>query len=151
MEKLHADGKIRAIGVSNFLVHHLDRLLNKASIVPAVNQVEFHPYLIQQDLLDYCRSKGIEVEGWSPLMQGRFRKESLFSDLSDKYQKTEAQVLLRWHIQQGVITIPKSVNRSRISENLQIFDFEIADDDMSRISALDKRHRFGPDPDNFDF
>jgi len=151
LEKLYEEGKIRTIGVSNFLVHHLKDLLSEADVVPAVNQVEFHPYLIQQDLQDYCKEKGIVVEAWSPLMKARFIQVELFNEIGKKYGKTSAQVVLRWHIQRGVVVIPKSVRESRIIENADIFDFDLTDSEMNQINTLDRNHRFGPDPDNFNF
>jgi diketogulonate reductase-like aldo/keto reductase len=151
LELLYRKGMVRSIGVSNFLIHHLDDLLEEARVIPAVNQIEFHPYLIQQELLDYCNDNKILVEAWSPLMQGKFSEIGLFAEIGDSYQKTPAQVLLRWHLQRGVITIPKSVNKSRIRENASIFDFSLSDEEMHLINELDKDRRFGPDPDNFDF
>lgn len=151
LELLYRKGMVRAIGVSNFLTHHLEKLLQEAEVVPAVNQIEFHPYLIQQDLFDYCVEKNIRVEAWGPLMQGKFTKIRLFAEIAEKYNKTAAQVLLRWHIQRGVITIPKSVNELRIKENVAIFDFSLSEEKMDQINKLDKNYRFGPDPDNFDF
>ncbi len=151
LELLYRQGMVRAIGVSNFFTHHLMDLLQEAEVVPAVNQIEFHPYMIQQELTDYCDKKDIRVEAWSPLMQGKFNEIGLFAEIGKKYQKTPAQVLLRWHIQREVITIPKSVNETRIRENAAIFDFSLSEEEMDQINKLDKNHRFGPDPDNFDF
>ena len=151
LQELYSEGLVRSIGVSNFLIHHLEALAPHSDVQPAVNQVEFHPYLIQQDLMDFCQQQNIAVEAWSPLMQGKFLQEELFKELSTKYEKTAAQVLLRWHLDRGVIAIPKSVNKARIDENFQIFDFQLDPADMTRINALDRAHRFGPDPDNFDF
>lgn len=151
LEKLYSEGKVRAIGVSNFLRHHLDDLLNSASIVPMVNQMEFHPRLVQQDLVDFCRKTGIQYEGWSPLMQGKILHIEELKQLGEKYGKTVVQIALRWNVQKGVIAIPKSTNKERIISNSNIFDFEISKEDMQLIDQLDMHQRVGPDPDNFDF
>ncbi|MCW5514609.1 aldo/keto reductase [Muriicola sp. Z0-33] len=151
LERLYNEKRVRAIGVSNFMQHHLDDLLSTAKVVPMVNQMEFHPYLVQQELLDYCIAKGIQYEAWSPLMQGKIFKLDTFKALSKKYNKTIAQIVLRWDLQNGVITIPKSSKKERIISNSDIFDFEIATEDMTYLNAMDRSKRFGPDPDNFDF
>ncbi len=150
LEELYRQKRIRAIGVSNFLQHHLEDLLTEASIVPMVNQMEFHPYLVQQDLLDFCRSKNIQYEAWSPLMQGKIFEMDVFKEMALKYKKTIAQIVLRWDLQKGVVTIPKSSKRQRIIDNAAIFDFSISKEDMTVLDKLDKGKRFGPDPDNFD-
>ena len=149
LEKLYVEGKVRAIGVSNFLVHHLEDLLAESDIVPAVNQVEFHPFLVQRDLLEFGREKNIRHEAWSPLTRGRRLDHPLIQELSAKYEKSPAQILIRWDIDLGVITIPKSVHRARIDENSQVFDFEIEDQDVERLLALDAGERIGPDLDTF--
>jgi len=131
--------------------HHLEDLLNDAEIVPMVNQMEFHPYLVQQSLLDYCNEKQIRYEAWSPLMQGHIFDVPLMQSLAKKYSKTIPQVVLRYDLQKGVITIPKSSKKERIIANANIFDFEISNSDMQAIDGLDRGKRFGPDPDNFDF
>ena len=151
LERLYSEKRIRAIGVSNFMQHHLEDLLEGANVVPAVNQMEFHPYLVQQSLLDFCKAKGIQYEAWSPLMQGHIFKEPVFQSMADKYEKTIAQIALRWDLQKGVITIPKSSKKERIIANSDIFDFVLSEADMRSLDALDKGKRFGPDPDNFDF
>jgi len=151
LEKLYREGRIRAIGVSNFLRHHLEDLLQSAEIVPMVNQMEFHPWLVQQELLDFCRAKGIQYEAWSPLMRGAVVQVPEIEALARKYGKTEAQIVLRWNLQKGVVTIPKSANKERIAANAGIFDFELAPEDMARIDGLDRSHRIGPHPDHFDF
>lgn len=151
MEKLYEEGRIKAIGVSNFMQHHLEDLMSVSTIVPMVNQMEFHPYLVQQDLLDFCQKNTIQYEAWSPLMQGKIFALSEFQELAAKYRKTIAQIVLRWDVQKGVVTIPKSVKRDRIVANADIFDFEISQEDMKRLDDLNKNHRFGPDPDNFNF
>jgi len=151
LETLYEEGKIRAIGVSNFLEHHLDELMQTAKITPMVNQYEFHPRLVQPELLQKCRSMGIQPEAWSPLMQGEVFEIKELQKMTNKYNKNVAQIVLRWNLQKGVITIPKSVNKERIISNSQIFDFVISDDDMKEIDQLNRHHRIGADPDNFDF
>ena len=150
-EKLYKDGRIKAIGVSNFLRPHLEELLKDAEIAPMIDQLEFHPWLVQQDLQDFCASKGIQYEGWSPLMQGKLFKQDIVNDLAKKYNKSPAQIILRWDLQKGVITIPKSVKKEHIKSNAEIFDFELAEEDMKHIDCLDKNERIGPDPNSFDF
>ncbi|MEC3964010.1 aldo/keto reductase [Flagellimonas halotolerans] len=151
LEKLYKEKRVRAIGVSNFLRHHLEDLLSSVEIVPMVNQMEFHPYLVQQDLVDFCDSKGIQYEAWSPLMQGNIFDLDIMKDLASKYNKTIAQIVLRWDLQKGVVTIPKSSKKERIIANSDLFDFELSEEDVELLDGLDKDKRFGPDPDNFDF
>ena len=151
LERLYAEKRIRAIGVSNFMQHHLEDLLNEAEVVPMVNQMEFHPYLVQQSLINFCQTKGIQYEAWSPMMQGNIFKDPVFQQLAGKYNKSVAQIVLRYDLQKGVITIPKSSNKERIHSNADLFDFEISQADMDYLDGLDKGQRFGPDPDNFDF
>ncbi|SFJ71173.1 aldo/keto reductase [Thermoflavimicrobium dichotomicum] len=151
LEKLYKDGLVRAIGVSNFQIHHLEDLLADCEVKPTVNQVEFHPYLTQEELLAFCQEQQIQLEAWSPLMQGHVVQDETIQALAQKYKKTPAQIVLRWDLQKGVVTIPKSVKEHRIVENAQIFDFELSPEDMEKIDRLNKNHRFGPDPDNFDF
>lgn len=151
LETLYEEGRARAIGVSNFLPHHIEDILSSARIVPMVNQVEFHPYLVQPKLLEICQAHNIKVEAWSPLMQGKIMSIPVLQNLAAKYYKTVAQIVLRWNLQKGIITIPKSVNQNRIVENSQIFDFSISNDDMIAIDALDRNQRIGADPDNFNF
>lgn len=151
LEKLYLDGQVKAIGVSNFQTHHIDDLLFNSEIVPMVNQVEFHPYLIQTELRAYCNKHQIQLEAWSPLMQGNFLKDQTILQLAEKYNRTPAQIVLRWDIQNQVITIPKSVSAERIRENANIFDFTLDEIDMNLLNKLNKNHRFGPDPDNIDF
>jgi diketogulonate reductase-like aldo/keto reductase len=151
LEKLYKEKRVRAIGVSNFLVHHFKDLLTEAEIKPMVNQMEFHPYLVQQSLIDFCVGQNIQFQAWSPLMQGRIGEVGLLVQLATKYKKTAAQIVLRWDLQKGVVTIPKSVRPDRIKENANIFNFEISDEDMLAIDKLDKAYRFGADPDNFSF
>lgn len=149
-EKLYREGFVRAIGVSNFQIHHLNKLIEASEIVPAVNQVEFHPLLTQKELLAYTKEKGIQLEAWSPLMQGNL-DQPVLKEIAAKYGKTPAQVVLRWDLQHGVVTIPKSITPSRIAENADIFDFELTAEDMDRIDSLNQNHRFGPDPDQLLF
>ena len=151
LEKLYKEKRVRAIGVSNFLQHHLEDLMAHTEITPAVNQCEFHPHLMQQDLLDFCANHQIQYEAWSPLMQGKVFELDVLKQIADQYNKTIAQIVLRWDLQKGVVTIPKSVNQSRIQQNAGLFDFELRAEDMARLDALDQHLRVGPDPDNFDF
>ena len=150
IEKIYGDGLARAIGVCNFHIHHLDDLLKDAKIAPMVNQVEFHPLLAQKELREYCKARGIQFEAWSPLMQGHLDIPVL-AELGNKYIKSPAQIVLRWDLQNEVITIPKSTHEKRIIENAGIFDFILTDAEMRAINELNKNRRFGPDPDNFNF
>lgn len=151
MERLYNEKRVRAIGVSNFMQHHLEDLLTESEITPMVNQMEFHPYLVQQDLIDFCHKNKIQYEAWSPMMQGNIFDVPLLKDLEKKYRKTAAQIVLRWDLQKGVVTIPKSSKKERIISNADIFDFELALEDVQLLDGLDRNKRFGPDPDNFDF
>ncbi|UXY40272.1 aldo/keto reductase [Streptomyces albidocamelliae] len=150
-EKLHADGRIRAIGVSNFLPEHLRRLISETSVVPAVNQIELHPHLQQHAARELHAEQGIATEAWSPLGQGRGLLEvPAIVAIAQKHGRTPAQVVLRWHVQLGNVVIPKSVTPSRIQENIQVFDFSLDDEDLAAISALNEDRRLGPDPAAFD-
>lgn len=151
LEQLYKEKRVRAIGVSNFLKHQLEDLLTSVEIVPMVNQMEFHPYLVQQDLVDFCNVKGIQYEAWSPLMQGNIFDLDIMKKMAAKYNKTIAQIVLRWDLQKGVVTIPKSSKKERIISNADIFDFELTKEDIQTLDKLDRGKRFGPDPDNFDF
>lgn len=151
MEVIYDSGTARAIGVSNFMSAHLDDLLSDCRVVPAVNQVEFHPHLVQPELLKYCVAKGIRLEAWSPLMQGEVATITAIGKIADRHGKTPAQVVLRWDLQHGVVTIPKSGRQSRIAENADVFDFELSADDMACLDELDQSRRLGPDPHNVDF
>jgi methylglyoxal/glyoxal reductase len=152
MEQLAASGRVRAIGVSNYLLPHLHELLATAEIVPAVNQIEFHPYLQSRPLVDFCRSKQIQVEAWSPLGQGGpLLRDAALAEIARRHGKTVAQVILRWDVQKGIVTIPKSVTPQRITENAQVFDFTLTPADMAAIDALERAHRYGPNPANFGF
>lgn len=151
MERLYRDGKVRAIGVSNFNIHHLEDLLSVSEIVPSVNQVEFHPQLFLKELLQFNKDKGIQLEAWSPLGRGYLLDHAVLKAIAQKYDKTTAQVILRWDLQMGVVTIPKSVTPSRIAQNADIFNFELNADDLLKIERLHENKRFGADPDHFDF
>lgn len=151
MEKLYKDGRVRAIGVSNFHVNHLEDLMKTAEITPMVNQVECHPRLAQQELRTFCKENGIQMEAWSPLMQGELLDNEVLVEIGEKYGKSPAQVILRWDVQSGIVTIPKSVKAHRIQENADIFDFELSQEDMDNIDGLNKDQRVGPDPDTFNF
>lgn len=146
LEDLHASGRARAIGVSNFMEEHLADLATTARVTPAVDQVEFSPYLVQTALLDACRQRGVQHEGWTPLAGGRVFKEKALRELAKKRGKTVSQIVLRWNVQQGSVAIPKSVNRERLAENRAIFDFELSAEEMRAVSALDEGKRVGPDP-----
>ena len=151
LEQLYKEKKIRAIGVSNFMKHHLEDLMQHTEIVPMVNQMEFHPHLVQQDLIDFCNQHHIQYEAWSPMMQGKIFDLKILDQFAEKYKKTVAQIVLRWNLQKGVVTIPKSVKKERIQSNADLFDFELSQEDIDRIDALDQNKRTGPDPDNFNF
>ncbi|MGZ4032377.1 MAG: aldo/keto reductase [Tumebacillaceae bacterium] len=151
METLYKEGRVKAIGVSNFQIHHLNDLMNDSEIKPMINQVEFHPRLTQKELHAFCKEQGIQLEAWSPLMQGQLLDQPDLQVIATKYGKSIAQVILRWDLQHGVVTIPKSIKEHRIVENATIFDFELSQEEMARIDSLNENHRVGPDPDNFDF
>ncbi|MFF9378296.1 aldo/keto reductase [Streptomyces griseoluteus] len=150
-EKLYSEGRVRAIGVSNFLPEHLERLIAETSVVPAVNQIELHPQLQQRAAREFDSEHGIATEAWSPLGQGKGLLEvPAIVAIARKHGRTPAQVVLRWHIQLGNIVIPKSVTPSRIKENIEVFDFSLDDEDLAAIGALDEDKRLGPDPASFD-
>ena len=151
LEKLHKEGRIRAIGVSNFQIHHLEDLMIDATIKPAVNQVELHPLLIQTELREYCNKHQIQIEAWSPLGQGHLMDHPLLKDIAAKYSKSPAQVILRWDLQNGIVTIPKSVTPERIHANADLYDFELTSEEIEQINSLNENKRFGSDPDNFNF
>ena len=151
LEKAYTDGRARAIGVSNFQPHHLQRLFDETSVVPVVNQIEAHPYLTQEALLAFDAEHGIATEAWSPIAQGKVLDDPVITAIAERLGRSPAQVVLRWHIQLGNIVFPKSVTRSRIEENFRIFDFELTDADVAQISSLDRDERTGPDPDVFDY
>lgn len=151
LETLYKEGRVKAIGVSNFQIHHLEDLMKDAEIKPMVNQVEYHPRLTQKELQAFCQEHHIQLEAWSPLMQGQLLNHEVLQEIANNYNKSVAQVILRWDLQNGVITIPKSTKEHRIVENADVFDFELKEEDMKRIDDLNENHRVGPDPDNFDF
>jgi 2,5-diketo-D-gluconate reductase A len=149
LEQFYADGRARSIGVSNFQPHHLRRIHTEGEITPAVDQVEVNPYLTQDEVRRFCSEHQIAVEAWSPLGRGKLLGDPTIDDIARKYGKTPAQVVLRWHIERGDVVFPKSVSAARIKENIDIFDFELAGDDVEAISALNRNQRTGPDPDTF--
>jgi 2,5-diketo-D-gluconate reductase A len=149
LEEFYREGRARSIGVSNFQPHHLRRLHEVTEITPAVNQIEVHPFLTQDDVRSFCAEHQIAVEGWSPIGQGAVLDDPAIGSIAERVGKTPAQVVLRWHIQRGDIIFPKSVTPPRINENFEIFDFELSDGDVAEISALNKNQRTGPDPDKF--
>ncbi|MDR2010009.1 MAG: aldo/keto reductase [Bacteroidales bacterium] len=151
MEKLYSEGAIKAIGVSNFLQHHLEDFMANIEILPMVDQLEFHPYLVQPELLNFCKKHHIQYEAWSPLMRGEIMEIESLKKIAKKHERSIAQIVLRWDIQMGVVTIPKSEHQDRIRENFQIFDFELTEEEMKIITGLDRGKRTGPDPDNFNF
>ena len=151
LEKIYESGLSRAVGVSNFNIHHLQDVFKVCKIIPAVNQVECHPYLTQTELAAYCAEKGILFEPWSPLAAGKALDDTDISEIGKKYNKSNAQVILRWGLQRGFVNIPKSTHQERIVSNADIFDFELTDEEMKRIFALNKNIRVGADPETFTF
>ncbi|WP_077302785.1 aldo/keto reductase [Virgibacillus pantothenticus] len=147
LEKLYQDGRAKAIGVCNFNMEHLQRLMDECDVVPAVNQVECHPYLQQKKLKDFCDQHHIYLEAWSPLMQGgKVLHDAVITKIAEAHQKTPAQVVLRWHLQANHIVIPKSVTPSRIEQNFAVFDFELTTEEMAAIAEIDRDERTGPEP-----
>jgi 2,5-diketo-D-gluconate reductase A len=152
MARLKEEGRARSIGVSNFAPEHLRRLIDETGVVPAVNQIELHPSFQQKPLRAFHEAHGIHTESWSPLGQGRQLNDPVIAKIAEKHGKTAAQVVIRWHLDSGLIVIPKSVTPSRIRENIAVFDFTLDPDDMQRIAALDRADgRIGPDPMTADF
>lgn len=149
MQKLLAEGYVRSIGVCNFLPHRLDELLAFADVPPAVDQVEHHPRLQQPELRDYCAARGITLQAWAPIMRGRVAEIPEIVEVAGRHGKTPAQVTIRWILQNGVTTIPKSVHRERIAENADVFDFELSAEDMALIDSTDRGERLGRDPDGY--
>ena len=149
LEEIFHSGRARAIGVSNFQPHHLDRLIRESTVTPAINQIEIHPYLTQEDVRAFDKDHGIATEAWSPLAKGQVLDDPAVARIAQRLGRTPAQITLRWHIQRGDIVFPKSVTPTRIAENLALFDFELADDDIRAISALNRNYRTGPNPDEF--
>lgn len=151
LERLYNEGVVRAIGVSNFHIHHLETLFTKANEKPVLNQVELHPRLSQVPLRAFCAKHQVAIEAWSPLARGRIFKESILNDIAKKHGKTPAQIILRWHLQHRIIVIPKSIRAERIQENADLFDFSLSKEEMKQIDALNKDERYGKDPDYIDF
>jgi 2,5-diketo-D-gluconate reductase A len=149
LEKLYADGRVRAIGVSNFHPDHLQRLFDEFDVVPAVNQVELHPALQQVELRGFDAAHGIATEAWSPLARGQLLDDPVLVGIAEQHGVTPAQVVLRWHLQLGNVVIPKSVTSARIAANFDVFGFDLDDDELARIATLDRGHRTGPNPDQF--
>jgi diketogulonate reductase-like aldo/keto reductase len=150
MEKLYKDERVKAIGVSNFHKHHLQNLLDGCEIKPAIDQVEYHPHLTQEKLHAFCKKEGIQLEAWSPLKRGQLLDDPVLNEIGRKYNKTAAQVILRWDVQNKIITIPKTITDKRIAENADIFDFALTEDEMKQIQALNKNDRAGRNPDSYD-
>ncbi|WP_127142607.1 aldo/keto reductase [Pelagibacterium montanilacus] len=151
MVKLKEDGRIRSIGVSNFLPEHLDKIIGETGVVPSVNQIEVHPRFQQRELRAFCAEKGIAVEGWSPLGRGNMLEDPSITAIASAHGKTAAQVVIRWHLQHGNILFPKSVTPSRIRENFEVFDFELSADQIAALDAMDDPEgRTGPNPATFD-
>ncbi|TDM04624.1 aldo/keto reductase [Macrococcus carouselicus] len=146
LEKLYNDGKVRNIGVSNFAIQHFERLLQVASVKPVINQVEFTPYLNQKELRDYMADKFIIAESWSPLMNGEILTNEVVMNIAEKHGKSPAQIIVRWNIENDVVIIPKSVTPSRIEENLDVYDFELTQEDHYELDQLNEDRRVGPDP-----
>ncbi|OEK01937.1 glyoxal reductase [Roseivirga sp. 4D4] len=151
LETLYKQGKVRAIGVSNFQVHHLEDLMSVAEITPMINQVETHPHLQQGELQAFAKAHEIKLEAWRPIMMGEVMLLPELREIAKGYQKSPAQITLRWLTQRGIIVIPKSVKEKRIVENADIFDFDLSENEMNLIASLDRGRRLGPDPDNFNF
>jgi 2,5-diketo-D-gluconate reductase A len=151
MEEIYADGRVKAIGVSNFQAHHLRTLFGSSEVRPAVNQIEVHPYLAQDELRTFDAEHGIVTEAWAPIAKGKVANDPVIRGIADQVGRTPAQVTLRWHVQRGDVVFPKSVDRGRMAENFAIFDFELDESQMAAISALDRGERTGPDPDEFNW
>ncbi|WP_409330344.1 aldo/keto reductase [Trujillonella humicola] len=151
MEEILAGGRCRAIGVSNFQASHLRRLFEETGVRPAVNQIEVHPYLVQDELRAFGADHGIVTEAWSPIAQGKVLDDPVIVRVAEQVGRTPAQVVLRWHVQRGDVVFPKSVTRSRMEENWALFDFALDEDAMTAITGLDRGERTGPDPDTFDY
>ncbi|GEK30045.1 glyoxal reductase [Kurthia zopfii] len=151
LEHLYNAKKVKAIGVCNFHVHHLDHLLKNSMITPAINQIELSPKLTQNEVREFCAKHDIYVEAWSPLMNGELLTNDTICTIAKKYNKTAAQIILRWDIQSNIVTIPKSMTPSRIEENFAIFDFELSQEDLETINQLNEDFHYGPNPENFDF
>jgi 2,5-diketo-D-gluconate reductase A len=149
MEEIYADGLCRAIGVSNFNPHHLRRLFGETEVRPAVNQIEVHPYLVQDDVRAFDAEHEIVTEAWSPIAQGKVLDDPAIEAIAQRLGRSPAQVVLRWHVQRGDVVFPKSVTPARMEENFDLFSFELSEGDMAAITGLDRHERTGPDPDTF--
>lgn len=149
LQEIYQTGKLRAIGVSNCLIHHLENIEKLGGLKPMILQNEFHPKLIQQEVLDFCKEKNIQYQAWSPLMRSRILNNPVIEKLANNYGKTPAQIVLRWDLEKGVATIPKSVHKSRILENADIFDFQLTSEEVGLIDSLENNTRTGAHPDNF--
>ena len=150
MEEIYKSGKAKAIGVSNFTIKHLEEMKNYATVMPALNQVEFHPFLYQAELLNYCKQNNIVLNAYRSLTNGQKINNEVIGEIAKKYNKSNAKVLIRWCIQHGVITLPRSTKREHIEENRNVFDFEISEGDMNTIDALNENLHLSPDPNNLD-
>jgi 2,5-diketo-D-gluconate reductase A len=151
MEEIYAGGRVRAIGVSNFQPHHLRTLFGASEVRPAVNQIEVHPYLANDEARTFGAEHEIVTEAWAPIAKGKVSDDPAIKEVAESLGRTPAQVTLRWHVQRGDVVFPKSVTRSRVEENFAIFDFELDESQMAAISGLDRGERTGPDPDSFDY
>lgn len=151
LEKLYKEKKVRAIGVSNFTIEYLQDLMAHSTIKPMLNQVELHPKLSQKELITFCKEHDIHVQAWSPIARGAVLEEPLLVKLAEKYHKTTAQIILRWHLQNNVLIIPKSTNKERLESNASLYDFKLSKEDMHKIDSLNENKRFGADPTNFNF
>lgn len=149
LERLYEEGKVKAIGVSNFLKHHLEIILNNCNIIPMINQIEFHPGLIRKETIEFCREKGIVIEAWAPLGKGKMLNNETLLNISRKYKKSVAQICLKWCLQNSVIPLPKSSSEERMKQNLDLFDFEISDEDMKTINNMKFFAGSDMDPDTF--
>lgn len=146
--ELRDEGRVRSIGVSNFTIEHLERIIGETGVVPATNQIELHPALQQNELVEFHRRHGITTTSWSPLGQGKLFDEPVLRSLATRHGKTQAQIILRWHIERGLLVIPKASSRERLAENLALFDFALDGEDMAQIATLDRNQRIGPHPDS---
>lgn len=152
LETIYKDGRAKAIGVCNFDIDHLQRIMNECDIIPAVNQIEYHPYLQQTELKKFCKEHGILIEAYSPLMNGtKVLEDPVIQELAKQHGKTPAQIILRWHLQTDVVPIPKTATPSRMDENLNVFDFELSEEDLNKIAALDKGERHNAVPSEFSY
>lgn len=151
LETLYRDGKIKAIGVSNFQVHHLEKLLAETEIVPVINQIELHPKLSQKELREFCAKHDIKIQAWSPLMQGQLLNHPIVLGIAEKHGVSAAQIILRWDVQQEILLVVKSVKPERMQSNADLFDFTLSEEEMTALNTLNEDWRVGPNPDTFDF